>query len=190
MGVTADNLIMGPADCWIADFGTTEPADTAVGTPPGAGWVDMGGTNGGVMFNVDQTYVEIVVDQITERVGSRRTVRQPRFTTALAEATLDNLARLLNQTLPTPGAGFTAFEPVNDSSATQPLYRALIVDGWAPAIAGVSGFRRRFIARKVLNISSISAPYSKDGQTLFNAEWIAHYVSNSIKSFKVVDDTA
>jgi hypothetical protein len=185
MTVTAANLIMGPGVFYFGDFGATEPTDANVGSAPGAGWNDAGGTLGGVVLNILQEYKELEVDQIVDPVGSRLIKRVMTLATQLAEATIENLARSLNNVVPTPGAGFTAFEPPNDNSATQPLYRAFIFDGWAPG-----SFRRRVIGRRILNVSSTESPYSKDGQTIFKVEFKCHYVSDAIKPFKVVDDTA
>ena len=185
MAVTAANLIMGPGVFYVGDFANAEPTDANVGSAPGAGWNDIGGTLGGVVLNVEQEYKQLEVDQIVDPVGSRLIKRVMTLATQLAEATLDNFARSLNNVIPTPGAGFIAFEPPNDNSATQPLYRAFIFDGFAP-----SGFRRRVIGRKVLNTEPIETPYSKDGQTIFKVSFMCHYVSDAVKPFKVVDDTA
>ena len=57
MAVTTTNLIMGPANLYIATFGATEPADTDVNTtPPASSWTDLGGTQDGVKLSIDQTY--------------------------------------------------------------------------------------------------------------------------------------
>jgi hypothetical protein len=185
MTVTAANLIMGPGVLYMGDFGETEPVDSAVGDPPGAGWDDLGGTLGGVTLNVEQEYKQLEVDQIVDVVGSRLIKRAMVLATQLAEATLDNLARSLNNPLPTPGVGFTKFEPPNDNSATQPLYRSFLFDGFAP-----SGFRRRVIGRKVLSTEPTETPYSKDGQTIFKVSFMCHFVSDAIKPFAVIDETA
>lgn len=185
MTVTAANLIMGPGVFYMGDFEETEPTDALVGSAPGAGWNDAGGTLGGVVLSVNQEYKELEVDQIVDIVGSRLIKRAMVLTTQLAEATLDNLARALNNPVPTPDTGFTKFEPPNDNSATQPLYRAFIFDGFAPG-----GFRRRVIGRKVLNTESTETPYSKDGQTIYKVSFKCHFVSDAVKPFKVVDQTA
>lgn len=185
MAVTAANLIMGPGVLYVGDFGTTEPLDSAVGDPPGAGWNDVGGTLGGVTLNVNQEYTQLMVDQIVDPVGSRLTSRVLTLATQLAEATLDNLARALNNNLPTPDVGFTPFEPPNDNSATQPLYRAFIFDGFAPG-----GLRRRVIGRRALSTAPTETPSSKDGQTVFNVNFMCHFVSDAVRPFKVVDETA
>ena len=184
MAVDATNLIMGPGVLWVAPFGTTEPLDADVASDPGAGWEDVGGTNGGVRVAINQTYTELAVDQIVDPVGSRLTARVAMVSTSLAEMTMDNLARVLNNEEPTPDIGFTAFEPPNDNSATQPLYRALLFDGHAP-----DGLVRRVIVRKVLSVESVESSYSKDGQTLYPVSFKGHFVDSTTPPFKVIDET-
>jgi hypothetical protein len=188
MAVTAANLLMGPGVLYIADFGTAEPADADIADPPGAGWNDVGGTLGGLTVAVEQAYTELTVDQIVDLVGNRLTKRVMSLNTQLAEATLDSLARALNNPLPTPGVGFTAFEPPNDNSATQPLYRAVLFDGFAPGTN--NNLRRRIIGRKVLSTENLETAYSKDGQTVFQVGFKCHYVSDAIRPFKVTDEAA
>ena len=67
----------------------------------------------------------------------------------------------------------------------EPNYRMLLFDGLAP-----SGFVRRVLVRRVLQIGNIGIPYQKDGQTMFPVEFHGHYVSSSVAPFKVVDQTA
>jgi hypothetical protein len=186
MGVTVTNLIAGPADIYIGAFGATEPADSAVNTTPSASvWTDMGGTQDGVKLVVKQEYFELEVDQIVDRVGSRLSKREVTIEANLAEPTLANIANVLNGGTVTASAAFATYDAVNDSSATQPTYKAIIIDGWAP---GVSPFRRRIIVRKVLSIDGIKEQeYKKDGQILLPSSFIGHYVSSAIRPFRIID---
>jgi hypothetical protein len=177
--VTGSNLIQGPASLWAGDFGVTEPATIA--TAPGAGWEDIGGTKDGVMLGVNDTYTVLSVDQIIYEVERRRTERVVTVKTAMAEATLENLARAINNTAPAAGVltaddGLTAFNPP---------YGAILLDGIAPG-----GFRRRFIGRKTLSTDSVEMAYKKDGQTLIPVTWSIHWVSASIRPFIVTDADA
>lgn len=186
MAVTTTNLIQGPSTLYTGAFGATEPLDTAVNTVPAASsWTDMGGTQGGVKLSVDQTYSELEVDQITLRVGSRLTKQDFTIETSLAEATLENLSTTLNGGTAASGAGWKSFDPNVTSSATQPNYFAIIMDGYAP-----SQFRRRVIGRRMLNVDSVSLEYTKDKQTLIPLKLAGHYVSSSIAPFHVVDQTS
>lgn len=186
MSVITTNLIQGPATLYSGFFGATEPADTAVNTTPQASaWTDCGGTQGGVSLSITQTYVELDVDQITVRVGSRLTKADYMVETTFAEVTLTNLAFVLNGGTSASGAGYASLDPNVTSSATQPLYTSMLFDGWAP-----NNFKRRVIARKVLSTDNVIVAYTKDKQTVLAAKFAAHYVSSSITPIHIVDQTS
>lgn len=186
MAVTTTSLIQGPGTLYSGAYGATEPLDTAVNTTPQASaWTDLGGTQDGVKLSVDQTYSELEVDQITLRVGSRLTKQDFTIETSLAEATLENLALTLNGGTTASGAGWKSFDPNVTSSATQPNYFAVILDGYAP-----NQFRRRIIGRRMLNTDSVEVAYTKDKQTLIPAKFAGHYVSSVINPFHIIDQTA
>ncbi len=186
MSVTVTNAAQGPGTLYIAAFGATEPLDTAVNTTPAtSAWTDLGGTQDGVKFTVDQTYSEMEFDQVVDRVGSRLTKRDFMVETSLAEVTMANFTYALNGGTAASGAGYKSFEPAFDTAATQPTYRALIVDGYAE-----NSYRRRIIVRKTLSTDATEASYMKDKQTLFPVKWAAHYVSASISPVHIVDATS
>lgn len=189
MGVIATNLIQGPGTLYHAIFGSTEPADTSVAlaAAPSAPFADVGGTSDGVTIAFNQEFSTLAVDQITETVGRRKTSSEFVISTNLAEPTLENLARTLNQLAATvvSGTGTKKLEPVQGNSATQPNYSALIFDGWAP-----DSKKRRVTGRKMLSTGNTEAAYTKDSQTVFAVSWNGHYVSESIKSWSVLDEVA
>jgi hypothetical protein len=186
MAVTTTNLIQGPATLYQGAFGAVEPTDTQVNTTPAASsWTDLGGTQDGVKLSVDQTYSELEVDQITLRVGSRLTKADFTIETSLAEPTLENLSLSLNGGTAASGSGWKSYDPNVSSSATQPTYFAIIMDGYAP-----SQFRRRVIGRRMLNTDSSELAYTKDKQTLIPIKFAGHYVSASITPFHIVDQTS
>jgi hypothetical protein len=183
MAVDVTNLIAGPGTLYTGAFGATEPADSAVNTtPPSSTWTDVGGTQDGVTLNVIQEFFELEVDQIVDVPGRRLTKRDLQVQTNMAEPTLANLALALNGGTVTASAAYTTYDPSDDTSATQPTYKALIFDGYAP-----DGFRRRVVVRKALSIEGVETSYQKDEQTLFPITFAAHYVSDSIKPFRVID---
>ena len=186
MAVTTTNLIQGPATLYTGATDATEPLDTAIGTAPGAGWTDVGGTTDGVQLSIAQEFSELAVDQIVDVPGRRLTRRDLTLTTNMAEPTLENLASGMNlpSSAVTTGTGFKKLEPSSDTSATQPNYKALILDGFAP-----EQLMRRVIVRKVLSTANVDFAYQKDAQTVFTVTWSAHYVSPSIKPFAVIDAT-
>lgn len=188
MSVTATNLVQGPATLYSGAFGATEPADSAVNTaPPASSWTDVGGTDGGVKLTIAQSYTELDVDQIVDRVGSRLTKRDFTVETSMAEPTLANLSLALNGGTSASASGWASFEPSFASSATQPTYKALLFDGWAP---GTSAFNRRVIVRKALSTDAIDIAYTKDKMVVYAVKFSGHYVSSSIAPIHVVDQTS
>lgn len=194
MGVTVTNLIQGPATLYHGDQYTgsysqaAEPGDTSVNsTPAGSAWTDLGGTQDGVNLEINREYAELEVDQIVDVPERRLTKREFAIATNLAEATLENLALIANEAeaAVTSGSGFKTFIPTTTTSATQPTYVPVILDGFAP-----SQFRRRVIGRRMLSIDPIQTAYRKDGQTMWNVRWAGHYVSTDLAPFKVIDQTS
>jgi hypothetical protein len=184
--VTTTNLIQGPADLYVGDFGATEPTDGLVNSAPAASaWSGVGGTLSGVEWTINRTFAELEVDQIVDLVESRLTKRGFAIKTQLAEATLDNLKLVLNGGTLDSGAGFQAFEPDASTSATQPLYKAILLDGYAP-----DSKRRRFVLRRVLATDDVGIKYGKSDQGVWTVTFIGHYVSASIRPYRIIDEVA
>jgi hypothetical protein len=181
MPVTATNLIQGPAELFIAPFGTAEPA--TISTAPAPAWVDVGGTQDGVTYAVELEFSELSVDQVVDIPGQRITKRVTKVKTNLAEATLANMAIALNELAAVVAAN--KLTPSNGLAAFTPNYAAILLQGIAPG-----GFRRRFIARKCLQTGNTESAYKKDGQLLIPVEFTGHYVSSSIAPFSIEDATA
>lgn len=176
MAVTATNLIQGPATLYAASFGATEPATVA--TNPTTPWIDLGGTKDGVSVSIADEYKVLEVDQIIYEIERRRTKRVVTVKTSLAEATLENFARATSNTAPTAGVlegddGLTAFSPA---------YSAVLLDGLAPG-----GLRRRIIVRKVLATDTVEMASKKEDQTVIPVTFTGHWVSPSIRPYKVTD---
>ena len=194
MAVTPYNLVLGPATVYAGAFGTTEPTDASI-TPspgaPGAGWTDVGGTDGGVMFEIDGTYTDLHVDQIIMNVGSRLTDLNAMVTTQLSEQTQANLQVAMNSimTLAT-GSGYATADLQVTSAATQPTYAGIIIDGWAPTLVSGAAARRRVIVRKVLSTPKVKLTYDRKTQGSYDVVFNAFYVSSSIVPVHIVDQTA
>lgn len=190
MSVTTANLVLGPATFYVGLFGSvTEPADTAVNLTPAAssGFTDAGGTSGGVNLEISPKFSDLEVDQIVDVLGSRLTSREMMITTSFAEVTLANLTTALNNlTSAATGAGYSALDLTSPSSASQPTYAALLIDGWAPS----SPFRRRLLVRKVLSTAKTGLAYTKDKQTLIPVTFKAYYVSSGTSPIHIVDQTS
>jgi hypothetical protein len=181
MSVTVSNLVQGPATLYIAPFGTQEPADAT--SVPASGWSDLGGTTDGTEITINQEYKELEVDQIVDVPGRRLVKRDMQVKTNMAEPTLQNLRYALNGGA--VASGGDSYVPANDSSATQPTYMALLIDGFS-----AEGTARRVIVRKVLSIDNVAFAYKKDSQTVYSVTWGAHYVSNVVEPFHIMDEVA
>lgn len=194
MAATVTNLVQGPATIYIGDFEATEPADNTVGTAPSsADWTDLGGTTDGAELSIQQEYKELEVDQVVDVPGRRLTKRDMSVKTNLAEPTLENLVFALNDGTTATGTGYKNYTPAFTDSATQPTYRAVLLDGWAPggtSGGGSTSYRRRVILRKVLSSDNVEFAYKKEDQTVFTVTWSVHYVSTSVSPFKIIDETA
>ena len=179
MPVTSTNLIQGPATIYVAPFGTAEPATIAAA--PGAGWVDVGGTKGGLELNISSEFATLTVDQIVDIIESRRTGREVTAKTTLAEATLANIAAAIANAAPVANV----LELDDGLAAFKPAYSAVLIDGIAPG-----GFRRRIIVRKTLPTDAVGIGYKKDDQTVVPVTWKLHWVSTVIKALKIEDATS
>jgi hypothetical protein len=183
MAVTTSQLTMGPATLYVGTFGAVEPAETDVNvTPAASAWADLGGTMDGSKLVIKQEYKALEVDQLVDNPGSRLIKRVTTVETNMAEPTLDNLALSLNDGTISTGMGWEAYEPDDTDSATQPTYKALILHGWI----GIA--RRMVILRKVLSVEGVEPEYKKDGQNVLKVVLEAHYVSASIRPFRVIDE--
>jgi hypothetical protein len=188
VAVTTTNLIAGPATLYTAPFGTAEPADSAVNSAPSAStWTDAGGTQDGVQITVKREFMEMDVDQVVDMPGRRLTSRDTQVKTNLAEPTLANLKAVLNGGTITASAAYQTYDPDDTVAATQPPYTAVLLDGYAPQTAAAATMRRRLIVRKCLSIEDVETSYKKDEMNLFPVTFAAHYVSASIKPFRVID---
>lgn len=195
MAITAFNITQGPAFLYWGLFGTTEPADNTVGagTPPGAGWTDVGGIMDGtsILLEVDLTYSDQAVDQLPIAVGSRLTKHTATVTAALEETTLANLSLAMNQLATTSvQTGYTTLEPIVASSATQPQYTALIIDAQAPTLSTGVSAKRRIILRKALSQSKIAQESEKSKPAVYTCTWSCFYVSAGVQPWHIVDATA
>jgi hypothetical protein len=197
MAVNPNNICQGPAVVYWNAFGAAEPPDTnaAVTQPPyitgSSAYTDLGGTTGGVTFQVSHTYGDIKVDQLVDPVGARLTGRTIQVTFGLLEATMQNLYLALNQVAnQNILTGVSTLDPITTSSATQPTYISLIVDGWAPTLGTGIAARRRIIVRKVLNDVKATAKYDMTNQVTWDCTFTAFYVSSTISPFHIQDQTA
>jgi hypothetical protein len=186
---------MGPATVYWAPYGSTEPAYTALTSPPNSAvWTDVGGTMDGssVLLEIEHSLTDLSVEQLIDRVGARVTKRVIQLTAALEETTLQNMQLAMNQLLTlSPGTGYTVADLQTGITSVQPQYMALIVDGWAPTTGtSEAECRRRIIVRKALSSSKVDLEYEKTKPSVYNTTWSSFWVSSSISPVEIIDQTA
>ena len=186
---------MGPATLYYAPAGSTEPAYTALTSPPSSSvWTDVGGIADGtsVLLEIEHSLTDLAVEQLIDRVGARVTKRVIQVTAALNEATLQNMQLAMNQLLTiSPGSGYTVADLQTGITSVQPQYMALIIDGYAPTTGTTeAACRRRAILRKCLSSSKVDLEYEKTKQTVYNTTWSVFWVSSSVSPVEIIDQTS
>lgn len=195
MAITASNIAMGAATVYWAPFGSTEPAYTAITSPPNSAvWTDVGGTADGssILLEVEHSLTDIRVEQLVDPVGARVSKRVIQVTASLEEGTLANMNLAMNQlTTISPGSGYTVLDPLTAVTAFQPTYMAIMIDGWAPTTGtSENECKRRMIIRKCLSSSKVDLEYEKTKPVLYNTTWTGYWVSTSIAPFEIIDQTS
>lgn len=144
------------------------------------------------MAEIDNTYMQQVVDQIPIAVGGRLTKQAITITTQLAETTLNNLNLSMNGLISiTTQSGYTTADLQTATSATQPQYYTLIVDGWAPTTGTTeAACRRRIIIWKVLSQGKATFAYEMEKNSVYNVSFQAYYVSGSVSPWHSIDQTS
>jgi len=95
-------ILVGSGEIFVAPVGETFPAVNAV---PAGTWLSLGEIDGGVTVNHEQKLDEHYVDSETAPVKVTRSQEGVTLTCNLADATLENLARLLNNQTVIPAVG-------------------------------------------------------------------------------------
>lgn len=176
--IIPSNVLQGTVDIFTGAFGAAEPANSEA-VIDGSVWSFVGATDGGATLTLNQSYSNMVVDQVALPVGSRLVTQEATVATSMAEATLKNLRRAMNDSA-TSGTTFG----LNSEIANQdPNYCAVLLKGKAP-----EGNPRLVIVRRALSTASVGVPFKKDGLTVVPITWSGYYVSKSIEAV-FVDDT-
>ena len=184
------SLVMGPATVYVADFGSLEPLDSAIGSAPSSAvWTDVGALTDGATLVVKLSFDRTDLYQNPENPMSRLKRRRISVETKMAEPTLTNLLYATNNGSIGTGSGFKTYTPAIIDRATPLTYRAVIIDGWAPGFNSNNRHkRRRIILRKCLSIDSIDVAYTPDKLTVFPVTWAVHRVDDVIAPFKIIDE--
>ncbi len=116
-------ILVGSGEAWRAPVGTAFPDLDETPTSP---WVSMGDMDGGLTVNSTQTIVQHRTDQHTGPVKATRSEENLTLETNLAEATLENMALVLNSDVEDVAPGATTI-----GTRTVNLHRGPDVDQYA-----------------------------------------------------------
>src|ERR1044072_4554427 len=188
----AVQVLQGAPRPYYGAFSATGANDPALApinpAPQASAWTYAGFTSDGSTVTINQTFSEMRVDQLPDRVGTKMTARELSVQANLAEATLANLALGFNGGTITTASGYSVYDPIYDESSLQPTYIAILLDGYAPSSSSGVSKRRRFVVRKVLNTENVETAYKKDELTLVPTTFTSHYVSDTVAPFRIIDE--
>ena len=195
MAIDVTNLCGGPATLYYGVFGSMEPLYSAITSPPNpAVWTDVGMTADGtaVLLEIDNTYTHYSAEQVVDPIAGRLSKRVIQVTATLQEATLQNIQLALNQLATiSQGSGYSVLDPLTGSSATQPTYTALLIDGWAPTTGTTeTACRRRTVIRRSLSGSKIDHEWEKTKPVTYQTTWTGFYISGSVPPYEITDQTS
>ena len=169
---------MGPATVYWAPFGTTEPPYSQTANVPPDTWTDVGATADGssVLLEIEHTLTDISAEQLVDPIGSRLSKRVIQVTAALEEATLQNLQLAMNQMLTlSSGPGYTVADPITTLGSTQPIYTALMIDGFAPTTGTTEVIVQTADARPQMPVLQQGRPGIREDQARHlqhNLDWV------------------
>jgi hypothetical protein len=179
---TADMMI-GPGKLRYAPVGTDDALIVATYTPNWTSWTEVGATDGGVQMSIAKDYANHSIDQVADWVASTITERHTTVQTSVVEA--GNLAKLAlvnngGTTTPSFNPSWAKYEPTTDLIVTQETYISVALEG-----VTLAGKKRIIVARRVLNVDSVSWEHKKDGKTMYGLSFAGHYVSDTVAPFVV-----
>lgn len=158
----AYEILSGVGTLYIAPAGEAKPA---VNAAPSGNWVSLGETDGGVKVTKTQSIESFSTDQRTGKVKAIRTEEGVTVETNLVQATLENLANVLNGqvTDTAPGSGTIG-------KRSLPLHAGADVDEFAILFRGDSPYSatypgQYYVPRGYID-DDVEMEFVKDGKVL------------------------
>lgn len=164
-------ILSGVGTLYVAPVGTAFPG---VETTPGASWTELGNTQDGVTVTVGQAIVEIRADQATGPKKAIRSEESLLVATNLLEGTLENLAKVLAQTVTdtAPGSGTIGHRKIG-------LYRGSAVQTYSLLFKGerMSAYGETYPAQFEVPVGYFAGDhglaFKKDAATVIPVEFRA-----------------
>ena len=166
MAVAPFEIIAGPADVYIATVGTAFPV---VNVAPAGGWTSLGQTEGGVTVRHTQSIELITTDQHTGAIKAIRPEEGLEVEFGLAELTLENFARALNNATVTSAAGPPATKTIKLKKGVDVSRHALLVRGPSP----YGNWNMQWQLPVVIQQDEPEVSFVKDDKTVLATTWIA-----------------
>lgn len=187
MAYTAENILVGAADLYIAPVGTTSPIggtgeegdagvvddgvrvsdvlnDPADPQAPPGGWRHLGLTQGGVEFAYAPDFGEVEVDQWLDAAKMYKQRQTVTVNTTLVEATLENLLLAWGQPESSNPDDDTLYISAG-ALGDKPVERALTFVGQAPSTDAEPNRERVFSLDRVINVESSTFSLSRTDAT-------------------------
>ena len=193
------NIIVGAADVYIskADVTATVPSwvngtSASVTLTADTNYKGTGLTTGGVELAYAPNYGEVTVDQLLDAARLFKQSMQVSIRTTLAEGTLANMNLAFGQasTQLTDAASSTTLKLTGGALGAAPVERTVVFVGQAPyafgsgADAGSGSKERVYVARRVVQMETVTHSLRRDGATEFpvNFRCLPHSDFSSDKS--------
>jgi len=166
-------ILTGPATIYLGEVGVDAPLIDVVPDPED--WVDVGDTEGGVSVDISQDTTELSTDQKIAAVKIIRTGEGITVTFSMAEATLENLALILDGlevTVVPPGKGTAGYRHFNLARGAGPMKQhGLLIRGPSP----YGDYNMQFLFAQVVMTGAPKIALVKDDKVVFDTEWKALY---------------
>lgn len=182
---TAENVLIGYVDGYIAPLATTVPADTVeLGGNWGAGWTHYGFTEEGLTLNWERDITDHFVEEQSSSIFS--TIGESTFSIAfqMAETTLENLVYALG------GGSITTVAAASGVVGKKTLVISETPTEYMFGFEGRNkfGFYRRIIVPRGLFLGSLEVNYRRaEDKQLFGVEFRA---ACKVGDIIIVDKTA
>ena len=161
---TAGNVLVGVGELYVAPVGSDPPSLSNGAFSWGNAWTACGYTDGGVTLEYAPSFFEGEVDQELAPVITRLTGEKATIKTNLAEATLENMNRLITASVYSTAAGYKALH----FGSGEMGYTMVGFEGEAPG-----GERRVVVFWKAQSRGTATLTHKKDALTTVSAEWLA-----------------
>lgn len=166
--MAAYDILIGVGKIYTADPGTAFPT---LDEEPGAGWRYVGPTDDGIKVDFDETINEFSSDQDIGTVEAIRSEEKAMISANLFEATLENLADVMSQSVTTvaAGSGTMGYKQIGMSRGATVTKKAILFRANSPygPYPGQYELPYGYLSGKV------GLEYKKDGKVVIPVEFHA-----------------